>query len=62
LNRYFDAVTDQLQNVPSLFVWNADETPVGISKKHIAPGVNIAKQTPPGTITVADEYDENQIT
>jgi hypothetical protein len=31
LNRYFHAITIQLQNVSSLFVWNADETQVGIS-------------------------------
>jgi hypothetical protein len=38
LNHYFDAVTIQLQNIPSPFVWNADETRVRISKKPVAPG------------------------
>jgi hypothetical protein len=45
-NRYSDAATTRLQNVPSLFVWNADETGVGISKKHVAPDVLVAKQAP----------------
>jgi hypothetical protein len=47
LNRYFNAVATQLQNVPSLLLWNIDETRVRISKKHVAPDVIVAKQTPP---------------
>jgi hypothetical protein len=35
-----------MQNVPSLFVWNVDDTGVRISKKHVAPDVAVAKQTP----------------
>jgi hypothetical protein len=34
-----------MQNVPSLFAWNVDDTGVGISKKHVAPDVAIAKHT-----------------
>jgi membrane-anchored protein YejM (alkaline phosphatase superfamily) len=48
--------------VPSLFVWNADETRVRISKKHIVPDVIVAKQTPPGTVTIAEEHDDSQMT
>jgi hypothetical protein len=59
LNRYFDAVTIQLQNVPSLFIWNADETRLGISKKHVAPDVIVAKQAPPGTVTITEEHDDS---
>jgi hypothetical protein len=51
----------QLQNVPSLFVWNTDETRIGISKKDIAPDVIVAKQTPRGTVTIAEENDESQM-
>jgi hypothetical protein len=29
IKRYFEALTIHLQKVPSLFVWNADETRVG---------------------------------
>jgi hypothetical protein len=45
LNRYFDVVTIQLQNVPSLFIWNADETRVGISKKRVASDVIVANSS-----------------
>jgi hypothetical protein len=54
LNRHFGAVTTQLQNVPSLFVWKADETRTGVSKKHVAPVIIIAKRTPPETVTIAE--------
>jgi hypothetical protein len=62
LNRCVDAVAIQLQNVPLLFAWNADETQVGISKKYIATDVIVAKQIPPGTVTIAEEHDGSQMT
>jgi hypothetical protein len=62
LNRYFDAVTIHIQSVSSLFVWNADETQVGISKKYVIPEVIVKEQTRPGTITIAEEHDDSQMT
>jgi hypothetical protein len=62
LNRYFDAVTIQLQNLPSLFVWKAAETRLGIPKKHAAPDVILAKQTPPGTAVIAEEHGDSEVT
>jgi hypothetical protein len=35
---------------------------VGISKRHVAPDVIVAKQTPPGTVTIAEEHDDSQMT
>jgi hypothetical protein len=59
LNRLFDVVMIQLQNVQSLFVWNPDETRVGISKKYVALAVIFAKQILPWTVTIAEEHDNN---
>jgi hypothetical protein len=35
----FDCCKDQLKTIPSMFVWNADETRVGAAKKQQAPNV-----------------------
>jgi hypothetical protein len=62
LNSYFDAVTIHIQSASSLFVWNADETQVGISKKHVIPEVIVKEQTPRGTVTIAEKHDDSQMT
>jgi 4-hydroxybenzoate polyprenyltransferase len=62
LCNYFDTVSIQLEKVPSLFVWNADETRVGIPKKCASPQVIVAKQTRPRTVRVPKERDDNQLT
>jgi hypothetical protein len=51
----------QLQNTPSLFAWKADESRVRIARKHVAPDVIIAKQTPLGTLTIGEERDDSQL-
>jgi hypothetical protein len=62
LRNYFATVSIQLEKVPSLFVWNADETRVGIPKKCASPQVIVAKQTWPRTVTVPKERDDSQLT
>jgi hypothetical protein len=62
LRNYFDTVSIQLEKFPSLFVWNADETRIGIPKKCTSPQVIVAKQTRPRTVTVPKERDDSQLT
>jgi hypothetical protein len=62
LNRYFDAVTIHIQSVSSLFLWTAHETRVGISKKHVIPEVIVTEQTLLGTVTIAEEHNDSQMT
>jgi hypothetical protein len=45
IKNYFDAIVLHLQKVPSPFVWNADETPVGSPKRHSPSEVIMAKDT-----------------
>jgi hypothetical protein len=45
IKSYFDAIVLYLQKVPSLFVWNADETRVGSPKRRSSPEVIVAKDT-----------------
>jgi hypothetical protein len=58
----FDAVPIQLQNIRSLFAWNADETRVRIVKKPVALDVIVAKQTVLGTLTIGKERGDGQLT
>jgi hypothetical protein len=62
LNHYFDTVMIRLQNALSRFVWNADETRAQISEMHVAPDLIVAKQTPPGTVTITEEHNDSQMT
>jgi hypothetical protein len=43
LRNYFDMVSIQLEEVRSLFGWNADEIRVGIPRKCASPQVIVAK-------------------
>jgi hypothetical protein len=47
---------------PSLFIWGADETRVGIAKKHVASDIIVAKNAPPGALTIVHERDHSQMT
>jgi hypothetical protein len=62
LTRYFDVAAAHLNDVPSLFVWNADETRIGSPKKQHAPQVIVSTDTPPGITTVAAMRDDAQMT
>jgi hypothetical protein len=50
-----------LKDIPSLFVWNPDETRIESPKKQGPPHVIIVKDTPPGTTTVAAVRDDAQL-
>jgi hypothetical protein len=60
INSYFDAIALHLQKVPSLFVWNTDETRVGSPKRRSPPEVIVAKDTQSGSVTFADERSHSQ--
>jgi hypothetical protein len=62
LERYFETVGAQLKNIASLFVWNADEARIGSPKKQCPQQVIVAKDTPPGTTTVAAVRNDAQLT
>jgi hypothetical protein len=62
IKSYFDAIVLHLQTIPSLFIWNADETRVGTPKKGSPPEVIVAKDTEPRSVTVANERDDSQLT
>jgi hypothetical protein len=62
LRNYVDTMSIRFEKIPSLFVWNADETRVGTSKKCASPQVIVAKQTQPRTVTVAKGCDDSQLT
>jgi hypothetical protein len=51
-----------LKKVPSLFVWNADETRIGSPKEQHTPLVIVFKDTRPGTTTVPAARDDAQLT
>jgi hypothetical protein len=57
----FNRITVGLQYVPSLFVWNVNEIPVGIAKKQVALDITVAKQAPLGTVTIAEERKDSQM-
>jgi hypothetical protein len=61
LRNYLDTVSIQLETVPSLFIWNADETRVDIPKECASPQVIVAKQTRPRTITVPKKRDDSSL-
>jgi hypothetical protein len=53
----------QLRTRPGkCFVWNADETRIGKPKKQETPDVSISATTKTGTVTIADEREDNQLT
>jgi hypothetical protein len=62
LKRYFEAMMVHLRTVPSIFVWNADETRVGAAKKQTRPEVIVDARTQAGTVTIAQERDDSQLT
>jgi hypothetical protein len=62
LERYFEAVGVHLKDISLLFVWDADETKIGSPKKQRPPQVSFARETPPGTTTVAAVRDDAQLT
>jgi hypothetical protein len=47
MKRYFEAVSMHVQNVPSIFVWNADGTRVGTPKREARPEVIVSSRTDP---------------
>jgi hypothetical protein len=51
-----------LKGIPSLFVWNPDETRIWSLKRQRPSQVIVAKDTPPGTITVDAVRDDVQWT
>jgi hypothetical protein len=59
---YFEARAIHLQKVPSLFVWNADETRVGKPTKQEDPDVTVSAITKTGTVMMAEECDNSQLT
>jgi hypothetical protein len=62
LKRYFETFDSHLKKVPSLFVWNADETRIGSPKKQHTPLVIVSKDTRPETTTVPAARDDAQLT
>jgi hypothetical protein len=61
LKRYFPTVDSSLKKVPSLFVWNGNETRIGSPKKQHIPLVIVSKDTRPGTTTVPAARDDAQL-
>jgi hypothetical protein len=61
LERYFETVGMHLRDVPSLFMWNVDETRIRSPKKERPPQVTAAKNTPPGKTSVAVVRDDAQL-
>jgi hypothetical protein len=61
LRYYFDTVSIQSEKVPSLLLWNADETRVGIPKKCASSQVIVAQQTRPRIVTVPNERDDSEL-
>jgi hypothetical protein len=62
IKSYSDAIVLHLQKVPSVFVWDAAETRVGSAKRRSSPEVIAAKDIQPGSVIVADERDDGQLT
>jgi hypothetical protein len=62
LERHFKTAGAHLKKVPLLFLWNVDETRIGPPKKQRPPPVIVAKDTPPGTTSVAVVRDDAQLT
>jgi hypothetical protein len=46
---YFDVMVDKRRSIPSLVVWNADETRLGSPEKRQPPNVIVAPSTKPGS-------------
>jgi hypothetical protein len=62
LDCYFETVGVSLKDVPSFFLWNADETRIGSPKKQCPPNVIVARDTSPETTTLAALRDDAQLT
>jgi hypothetical protein len=62
IKRYFEAPTIHLQNLPSFFVWNADERRVGKRKNQEAPDATVSATAKSGTVTIVEERDDGQLT
>jgi hypothetical protein len=62
MKRYFEAVSVHVHKVPSIFVWNADETRVGAPKREARPKVIVSSRTDPEIVTVSEERNDIQLT
>jgi hypothetical protein len=61
VKRYFDCVKDYLRTIPSVFVWNVDETRIGSPKKRQVPIVIISARTAAGLVTVPESRGDSQL-
>jgi hypothetical protein len=56
---YFEALTIHLQKVPSLSVWNVNETQIRKPKNQEAPDVIVSATTKIERVTIAEEHDDS---
>jgi hypothetical protein len=61
VSRYFRELEEIVADIPSLFIWNVDETRVGSPKKGIIPTVIVSPKTNPKSLTISQYKDDAQL-